>query len=329
MGAVERSHATLAARLTPYMNDDCNNWDLHLDSVVFAMNNAVNSSLGYSPFEVVFSQRPRFPMVVSPKDTFQSLPSDTQQYLTNKIALLQEIRDHVKENIVQYQATMTANSNETRKMLSLDVGDYVYITNESNVTAKKLRHHFKGPYVVHEMPSPHMAVLRDVPSDQVLPQPVHIDRLKMAFVRHPEPLNYYKVKTKLPDKTYTTQSVQTDIVQLEQDSSSVPFSNDIQDTLVVPTDTVPMTRPKRLVQKLLRYRDADHVDPLQLNIGVVENTDVSTNVKRILAQRHTPGGFQYLAQLKGEPAQNAVWVFANSLHKSTIQKLLSNPPPQV
>jgi hypothetical protein len=44
MGAVERSHVTLAARLTPYMNDDCNNWDLHLDSVVFDMNNAVNSS---------------------------------------------------------------------------------------------------------------------------------------------------------------------------------------------------------------------------------------------------------------------------------------------
>jgi hypothetical protein len=170
-------------------------------------------------------------------------------------------------------------------MLSLDVGDYVYITNESNVTARKLRHHFKGPYVVHEMPSPHMAVLRDVPSDQVLPKPVHIDRLNHLT-------NYIRVKTKLPDKTYTTQSVQTEIVQLAQDSSSVPVSNDIQDTLVVPTDTVPMTRPKHLVQKPLRYRDADYVDPLQLNIGVVENIDVSTNVKRILAQRHTPWVFQ-------------------------------------
>jgi hypothetical protein len=84
------------------MNDVCSNWDLHLDCVAFAMYNAVNSSLSYSPFEVVFSQRPRFPMFFSPKDTFQSLPSDTQQYLTNKIALLLEIRDHVKENIVQY-----------------------------------------------------------------------------------------------------------------------------------------------------------------------------------------------------------------------------------
>ncbi len=53
LGAVERAHATLATRLTPYMDKGCRNWESVLPSVTFAMDSAVNSSLGYSPFEIL------------------------------------------------------------------------------------------------------------------------------------------------------------------------------------------------------------------------------------------------------------------------------------
>ena len=61
LGACERTHRTLASRLTPYMNKQSSNWDQYLPAVVFAMNNAVNASTGYSPFEIIFGERPKFP----------------------------------------------------------------------------------------------------------------------------------------------------------------------------------------------------------------------------------------------------------------------------
>ena len=55
---------------SPYMNANCNNWDVYVYSVVFAMNNSVNASLDFSPFDVVFAQRPKFPLVVPTRHTF-------------------------------------------------------------------------------------------------------------------------------------------------------------------------------------------------------------------------------------------------------------------
>ena len=69
LGACERTHHTLSSKLTPYMNDKCNNWDTMVHSVVFSMNHSVNTSNGYSPFEIIYGQRPKFPLTGNVKDS--------------------------------------------------------------------------------------------------------------------------------------------------------------------------------------------------------------------------------------------------------------------
>lgn len=49
-------------RLTPHVDKQRKHWDVKLPSIVFAINQNVNSTLGYSPFEIVFGYRPRFPL---------------------------------------------------------------------------------------------------------------------------------------------------------------------------------------------------------------------------------------------------------------------------
>jgi hypothetical protein len=51
----------LAERLTPYVQKD-KQWDNVLPAITFAINASVNSSTKYSPFEVVFGSRPKFPL---------------------------------------------------------------------------------------------------------------------------------------------------------------------------------------------------------------------------------------------------------------------------
>ena len=110
LGACERAHSTLANLLTPYMNTDANNWDFYLPTVVFAFNLSVNSSMGYSPFEVLYAQRPKFPLV-NHTHSFQSLPKDVETFMPKKLALLAQIRKDVSDQLDKSKKTMPKNTN--------------------------------------------------------------------------------------------------------------------------------------------------------------------------------------------------------------------------
>ena len=310
LGAFERIHATLAARLTPFMHKECNNWDTYLPSVVFAINNAVNSSTGYSPFEVLFGQRPKFPLA-NHVHSFKSLPADTSEYMASKANLLLVIRTNILENLEQSQTAMINRANQGRDMLKLTTGDYVYLDDESNVVARKLRHQCAGPYVVDQIVSPHMIMLIDPEGKKQFPKPIHLDRVKPAYVRQETPGNFFVVTTRKEKPTYI--SVTTQTVTATKDKTP------IEDTLV-------STRPKRTVRKPLRFRDDNHISPDQISFS---DSDGVRKIKRVLAQRHTADGIQYLIQQSGEPAQNAVWVSRSDLNAKAKQNVSARPPPLV
>lgn len=98
-------------------------------------------------------------------------------------------------------------------------------------------------------------------------------------------------------------------------------------TMPIPKVLTPVSsRPRRTICKPLRYRDSDHVNPDVLSFS---DSDGCRKVKRILAQRHTSEGFQYLVQVVGEPAQNAAWVSASVLNAKARQNILTRPPPVI
>jgi hypothetical protein len=63
LGACDRSHRTLEERLSSYVNKNSNNWVDFLSSITFSINQSVNAGVGYLPHEIIFRQRPKFPMV--------------------------------------------------------------------------------------------------------------------------------------------------------------------------------------------------------------------------------------------------------------------------
>ena len=316
LGACERVHATLAARLTPFMNKDCNNWDVFLPSVVFAINNAVNSGTGYSPFEVLYGQRPKFPLA-SHSHSFKSLPADTTEYMTSKAQSLSVIRSNISENLEKSKTAMLNRANQGKDILKLAPGDYVYLADESNVAARKLRHQCAGPYVVDEVVSPHMITLIDPEGQKQFSKPIHLDRVKPAYVRQETPGNFFIV-TKRREKPITVSVfTQTDPSNIQD--TSVPDRTQIQDRPV-------STRPRRTIQRPIRFRDNDHISPDQISLS---DSDGSRKIKRILAQRHISDGIQYLIQQVGEPAQNAVWISHSDLNARAKQHVITRPPPLV
>lgn len=197
---------------------------------------------------------------------------------------------------------------------------------------KKLRNHYDGPFVV--LLSNHMVQLRDLSNDRVLPQSIHLDRLKIAYVRHSTPTNYHQVLTKILAKTFSSQSTQTDEhdiiqpvpydgkqtdmyeqVQTDRDNNQSPLESASSHDSSSENQHQQVThRSRRTVHKLLRSRDYDHVDPF--SICNHEN-------------EQTVSGLQYLVQVAGEPAQNAIWILASSLNMKAKDKIIKRPPPFV
>jgi len=143
------------------MNNKCTNWDVMLSAVVFAMNNAVNSTTEYSPLEIVFSQRPTFPPTI-PSEIDLTIPKDDmQQYVKSKQEALSVAANTVRENVAKSKSCMTDHVNKDKRLPQMQCGDYVYLTSGYTRPAKNLKHLFNGPYVVDKVCSPHTFTLKD------------------------------------------------------------------------------------------------------------------------------------------------------------------------
>ncbi len=56
-GQRERDNRTLKEVLSKMSNKDCNDWDEHIDSALFAHRTSVHASTKHTPFEVMFGRK--------------------------------------------------------------------------------------------------------------------------------------------------------------------------------------------------------------------------------------------------------------------------------
>ena len=312
LGACERTHATLAERLTPYMSEDKKNWDQMLSPILFSMNCSVNTSLGYSPYEILFGSRPKFPLVNYHSEPTSTVTKDTETYLNAKINKINIIRTEVMENTLKSKNKMVEKANTQLRPLLLQKNDYVFLHKEPTGKAHKLQNNYAGPYVVHSIPSEHTVTLKDPITNKFLENAVHINRLKRAFVREPTPSDFFNVVS----TRHITQKHQCS----QTDSSAFHGNRDDQQTI--------MLRPRRDRRPPIRYRDENHLDPHTfVSYTASSDSDGYHKIKKIIGQKQTPGGKQYLIQIAGEPADNAFWVTPSYLNAKAKASVNRNPPP--
>ncbi|CAF4942782.1 unnamed protein product, partial [Rotaria socialis] len=60
-GQTERWNSTFVTQLAKFCNDDHNNSDTYLPSIVYAYNNGVRHSSGFTPYQLAVGRRPRHP----------------------------------------------------------------------------------------------------------------------------------------------------------------------------------------------------------------------------------------------------------------------------
>ena len=117
-----------------------------LPSVTFAINASVNSGMGFSPFEILYGQRPHFPLspLGLPSD-MTSVPADMVSYIKSQESKLDTIRKEMKAITTKSKEKMVEKANERVNELKLAKGDYVYLHSEPTGRGQKLQNKYTGP----------------------------------------------------------------------------------------------------------------------------------------------------------------------------------------
>ncbi|XP_068210330.1 uncharacterized protein [Palaemon carinicauda] len=145
-GVVERFHRTFKTMLRTYCCENEKEWDVYIPMLLFAVRDSVHSSLGYSPFQLVYVHQVRSPMEVIKNQ----LISDEKDSIT-----LQEMKEKIKkiwkvahENLEMVQEGMKRNYDKKAAKRELDIGDkvLVYLPTSGKVFNQK----YIGPCTVKE-----------------------------------------------------------------------------------------------------------------------------------------------------------------------------------
>lgn len=240
------------------------------------------------------------------------------------------MREQVLGNIHMAQDQMVSRYNSKAFPLNLQVGDYVLLSMDPKGQGQKLQHKFEGPFVVHSIPSPHMVTFKDPTTNICRKDTVHMDRLKMAFVREPSPMPYFmdKVVTRIETPIPEPPQSNLEVTQATGPSQDRPLPTKVvskeaglsQDSASLPT---PISRPKRSIRKPLRFRNSDHT------AGDIVSSDSSSQfkIKRVIGQRLVGDDARYKVTLRGEPSHNSFWVSKNDLDAKARQRVNMYPPP--
>ena len=142
---VERQNRTLQDMLAAFSTRHINDWDLWLDSVVFAYNTSRQESLRMSPYEVVFARTPRMPLELELGLPLKD-PSTQSEYMQSIRKVFKEVREVAKDNLEKAREKQRKGNEEKLQVWCPFVpGETVYLRRPKRW---KLGAKWIGPYEV-------------------------------------------------------------------------------------------------------------------------------------------------------------------------------------
>ena len=113
-GQVERQNRTLQDMLAAFASEHRHDWDLWVDSVVFAYNTSRQELTGYSPYELIFGRTPRMPIELECGIPLSN-PNKHSEYTRSCQSKMRRIRKIAKLNIEKARKRQSKQNNERLK----------------------------------------------------------------------------------------------------------------------------------------------------------------------------------------------------------------------
>lgn len=187
-GLQERFNQTLERSLMKCVNEKQDDWDLHINSILFGYRTSVHASTGVTPFTAMFRRDPVLPiyldigshgatgMEVTTAETVKEL---TEKVLSEKKAA----EERISMNIAKAQNRQKKNYDKRHASKYTDIveGSLVLLKNNKNNhrMGGKLEAKYLGPYEVVSLEGKGRAKLRNVASGKELKNLYHLVNLKL------------------------------------------------------------------------------------------------------------------------------------------------------
>ncbi|KAK7926200.1 hypothetical protein WMY93_008510 [Mugilogobius chulae] len=186
-GALERWHQTLKSMLSKFCFETGKDWDEGVPFMLFAIRDATQESLGFSPAELVFGHSIRGPLKVL-KEQFLSVSVSTgsvSDFVSKCRERLQQASVLAKEALFSSQASMKKRFDKKAVARHFKPGDKVLVLLPTFGSALSAR--FSGPYVVEKQVSDTNYLIL-TPERRRKTRLCHVNMLKPFHVREEEKL---------------------------------------------------------------------------------------------------------------------------------------------
>jgi len=185
-GALERWHQTLKSMLRKFCLENQKCWDEGLPYMLFAIREAPQETLGFSPFELLFGRKVRGPLKLVKEKLLNDSSDHTTTvsvYLKNLQKTLAQVRQIAKDNLIKGQAQMKLKYDKCAQQRNFKVGDKVlaYIPIPGSPLAAK----YQGPYAIERKLNDTNYIIK-TPDRRKMTQSIHINRLKLYMPNSPD-----------------------------------------------------------------------------------------------------------------------------------------------
>ena len=164
-GLDERMNQTLTRALVKFVNENQNDWDVHIKSILFAYRTSKNDSTKFTPFELMFGRAPVLPIEMAIKskpsstdsDSLSGTDEDASSDFDEKVRIMMNVRNQVKakamQNINKAQERQKKSYDAKHQPLKFKEGDVVLLRNMRNEARKggKLQQPWSGPYTISKV----------------------------------------------------------------------------------------------------------------------------------------------------------------------------------
>ena len=255
-GALERFHQTLKNMMRAYCIEHDKDWDQGIHLLLFATREAVQESLGFSPFELIFGRTVRGPLKLL-KESW--LAEDTPDNLLDQVADLRyrllRANELARKNLEKSQQKMKTWYDRKARKRSFRIGDKVLAL--LPIPQQPLQARYCGPYLITRKVS-------DL--DYVIATP---DRRKPQRLCHINMLKEYQERTSTPATVAEQSSVTPNCViqDLDLNSSEREVSEDMTDCVMVLKNSDVLSNLK---DKLHHLSDSEQDEMTQLVLDFTE-----------------------------------------------------------
>ncbi|XP_078501186.1 mitogen-activated protein kinase kinase kinase 3 isoform X1 [Lissotriton helveticus] len=184
-GLVERYNWTLKTTLKKLLGSETKDWDKMLPLALYVVRSQVQSSLGCSPFELLYGRQPRSLLEIT-REAWEREEAQEQRSLLDYTQQLRsrlgKLRDLAYSNLQSAQSRQKRYYDKGKRRRELNIGDWALVLLPSST--QKFRSEWKGPFQVLEKYGSTTYKIRMSPRRT---QSFHINLLKKWLGSVPQP----------------------------------------------------------------------------------------------------------------------------------------------